>query len=194
MSATLGALFLSAKRLRRKQNIWDTDTGIHGTDYLDKITPFRGTKTVIFSFTVPGLTEYVVDKYSNRKIGPVPHKEIFAFQDCNFLEPNQEPENKSNYFKIDYNGDTYWVEKIDVAKQRCTVRCNCTDFFMSWAYPDYLTGNLYGPPPKKYIRKTPLPPKGRPRRNPSNYPGFCKHIYYLWRNFFLRNAKDIYTK
>ena len=47
-------------------------------------------------------------------------KSLFAFQDCNFLEPNQEPEDKSNYFKIDYNGDTYRIrvrEDIAVAFQ-----------------------------------------------------------------------------
>lgn len=71
---------------------------------------------------------------------------------------------------------------------------NCKDFIMSWAYEDFRTGNLWGPPPKPYIRKTPAPPMGRPYRNPNHYPGYCKHIYYLWRNFFLRTARGIYTK
>ena len=91
MPATLASLFMSARRLRRKQHIWMTDTGISGTtDILTQITPYRGMKIVAFSFTVPGLTQYEVTR-TGRKIGPIPHREIIAFQDCNILEANTEP-------------------------------------------------------------------------------------------------------
>lgn len=196
MPATLASLFMSARRLRRKQNIWSTDTGISGTDdILTKITPYRGMNMVAFSFTVPGLTQFEVT-ITGRKIGPIPHREIIAFIDCNVLEANIEPseKEKNNFFPVVSGGDTYWVEKIDIDKQKALIRCDCRDFIFTWAYQDFKSGNLWGPPPKPYIRKTLPPPKGRPYRNPMNYPGFCKHIYYIWRNFMVNQRGGTYFK
>lgn len=196
MPATLASLFISARRLQRKQHIWMTDTGIRGTeDILTQITPYRGMKIVAFSFTVPGLTQYEVTR-TGRKIGPIPHREIIAFQDCNILEANSAPsdEEKNKYFQINYKGDIYWIEKINLDKQKATIRCDCRDFIYTWAYYDFRTGNLWGPPPKPYIRKTPAPPVGRPYRNPNGYPGFCKHIYYIWRNFMVnQRGKEFFS-
>ena len=196
MPATLASLFMSARRLKRKQNIWDTDTGISGTrDILTKIVPYRGMKMVAFSFTVPGLTQYTVTR-TGRKIGPIPHKEIIAFMDCNILEANTEPseEEKNNFFPVVYNNDTYWVEKIDIDKQKVTTRCSCLDYYFCWQYWNFKTGNLWGPPAKPYVRKTPPPPKGRREANPMHVPGFCKHIYYIWRNFMVAGRKGTYFK
>ena len=69
---------------------------------------------------------------------------------------------------------------------------NCKDFLHTWAYYDFRTGNLWGPPPKPYIRKTPAPPQGRPYRNPQHVAGFCKHIYYIWRNFMVNRRGENY--
>lgn len=204
MPATLPSLYTSALRMHRKQHIMRTDTG--GGDTLLKIVPYRGTKMVAFSFWCKGVTQFNVNSGRNeyvKKQGgrnilmrngvavgtafPVPHKQIIAFTDCNILPDGEVPsdEEKGNYFVLNYKGEDYWVEKINLRKQKAVVRCDCKDFIFTWSYSDFKHACLWGPPPKKYIRKTPPPPKGRPYRNPSQFPGYCKHIFFIYKNFML---------
>lgn len=182
MPATLPMLYASAKRLKRKQHIDQSDVNFGG-DVLKDVVPYKGMNMVAFSFTVPGLTEFVTTS-SGRKIGPIPHNEIIAFMDCTILDKEPDEKDRGDYFKKDYKGKTYWIKKIDANKQKALVRCSCKDFFMTWAYADFRSGNIWGRPPRKYIRKTPLPSQGgRPFSNEFLYPGFCKHVFYLWRNY-----------
>lgn len=191
MPATLASIFMSTRRIRRKQHVWMTDTGISpNQDMLTQITPYRGTKIVAFSFTVPGLTQFTIR--NGRKIGPIPHREIIAFVDCNILPDGESPKEgeENKYFQIAYKGDNYWIEKINLDKQKALIRCDCKDFIMTGAYYDFRHGCLWGPPPKPYIRKTPPPPNGRPYRNPQGVAFMCKHIYYIWRNFMVNRRGE----
>lgn len=55
-------------------------------------------------------------------------------------------------------------------------RCSCNDFIFTWAWTLKQHGNLSPQQLKKYVRKTPPPPEGRPKRNPDDIPGVCKHL------------------
>lgn len=120
---TLQALYMSSRRIKRKQHIWMSDTGI-GNEILESVVPYKGTGMVAFSFSVPGLTQYAT--YRGEKIGkPVRHREVIAFADCKFLDEEPDESKKKDYFSLYYSGDTYWIEKINPRKNRALVRCDC---------------------------------------------------------------------
>lgn len=67
-------------------------------------------------------------------------------------------------------------------------RCTCQDFYFVWGYALKRRHALLGSHLKPYIRKTPLPPLGYPRRNPRHILGYCKHIKALMVNLKARGV------
>ena len=185
---TLQALYMSSRRLKRKQHIWMTDTG-RGSEVLTSVVPYKGMNMVAFSFMLPGLTQYTVTR-TGRKIGPIPHHEIIAFQDCKFSEKEPDDAKKSDYFRIEHGGDVYWVEKINPRRNRALVRCDCKDYYFTASYWNFRNGCQWGPPAKPYIRKTTT----YPERNPMHIPFMCKHIFFIFKNFMLGRAEFRYSK
>ena len=93
----------------------------------------------------------------------------------------QDP-HSTNYFQIQYEGEMYWIRKLDKFKNPLTARCTCADFFFTFAWYNYHNAHcLYGPAPRPYQKKT-----NRPERNKLHIPGVCKHIYNAWE--ILRNS------
>jgi hypothetical protein len=72
-----------------------------------------------------------------------------------------------------YNNKVWEVQKPNMYKTPCRVRCTCHDFYFTWGWWDYAIGCLAGPRPKPYRRKT----STYPERNPQHIPGLCKHIF-----------------
>jgi len=67
-------------------------------------------------------------------------------------------------------------------------RCTCPDFYFVWGWALKRRGALLGSHMVPYVRKTPLPPVGYPRRNPRHILGYCKHIKALIESL---NARGI---
>lgn len=127
------------------------------------VIPYIGTKSVLVKLQAWGVTQNNL------------HQVTLLFQDCEILTGEQ---NLSliEYFKVDYQNETYWVKKFDKLKNPMSNRCTCADYFFNAAWYNYYNGNcLYGPAPKPYQKKT-----NRPRRNQLGIPIICKHIYNAW--------------
>ena len=78
----------------------------------------------------------------------------------------------TNYFVVDYKRERHYVEMPSLRRTKIRIRCSCPDFYFTFSHTVRQAKALYGGPFKRYVRKT----KTRPPRNPSNFPGFCKHI------------------
>lgn len=131
------------------------------------IVPFVGTKSVLISLRAWGVTQASL------------HNITMLFSD---VDIRTEDPQSSNFFQIEYEGQMYWIQKLDKLRHPLTWRCTCKDSFFTWAYPAYYIGHcLFGPAPKAYIKKT-----NRPPRNGANLIGICKHVYNAWA--ILRNS------
>lgn len=129
------------------------------------IIPYMGTKSCLVKLQAWGVTQ-------SRNL----HQVTLLFNDCEILTGEQEV-SLWQYFKVEYQGQTYYVKKFDKLRNPLTHRCTCADFFYSWSHGNYYNGKcLYGPPPKPYRRKT----NWMPPRNPGSIIGVCKHIYNAW--------------
>ena len=131
------------------------------------IVPYVGTKTLLISLRAWGVTQSAL------------HAVTLLFHDVDIQTTNP---NDRNYFQIQYNGQMYWIHKLDRRRNPLTARCSCKDFIFTWAWYNYYNAHcLYGPPPKPYKKKT-----NRKPRNPHGMPGICKHVYNAWA--YLRNS------
>lgn len=60
------------------------------------------------------------------------------------------------------------------------VSCSCSSYYFWFIYANAKAGaNVGGMNFKKYVRKTPVTDPRYPEKNPHNYPGLCKHLYFL---------------
>ena len=135
---------------------------------IEMILPYVGTKTVLVKIKAWGETTHNI------------HNVTLLFNDCEILTGEQKV-SLYDYFKIDYQGQTYYIKKFNKLRNPLPHRCTCQDYFFTWAWSASKYGNcLYGPPPRAYKRKT----KNRPPRNPRGLIGFCKHLFHVWE--FLR--------
>lgn len=131
------------------------------------IVPFVGTKSVLISLRAWGVTQASL------------HNITMLFSD---VDIRTEDPQSSNFFQIEYEGQMYWIQKLDKLRHPLTSRCTCADFFYTFSFYNYNVAHcLYGPAPKPYIKKT-----NRPPRNPQHVPGICKHLYNAWA--ILRNS------
>ena len=126
------------------------------------IVPYVGTKSVLISLKAWGVTQASL------------HNVTLLFSDVDILTENP---NNMNYFQIEYDNVMYWIKKLDRNRNPLTSRCTCKDFFFTASYYNSANHCLYGPIPKKYVRKT----TWMPERNPLHTPLICKHIYHSWQ-------------
>lgn len=124
------------------------------------IVPYVGTKSVLISLRAWGVTQASI------------HSITLQFSDCEILTENP---NDAGYFSCEYDDQFYWIKKLDRRSNPLTSRCSCRDYVFSFSIFNYKQGCLYGPPPKPFRRKT-----NRKPRNPGQFPGICKHVYYAW--------------
>ena len=128
------------------------------------VIPFIGTKSCLVKLQAWGVTQNSL------------HQVTLLFSDCD-IYMGEQTLSLWDYFKIEYQGEVYYVKKFNKLKNPLTSRCTCKDSFFTWSYYNYRNGNcLYGPMPKPYQRKT----TWMPPRNPMGIPGICKHIYHAW--------------
>lgn len=73
--------------------------------------------------------------------------------------------------EISIPGQELYVERFSKRKSEVQVRCECTDYKMTWAYWNDKNAAHYGNV-EPYVRKTTT----YPERNPQHVPGYCKHI------------------
>lgn len=81
-----------------------------------------------------------------------------------------------NMLVEDSMGHKHIVEKPNLMYNDVQCRCSCESFRFSYAYADRKNRAMAGANFPVYMRKTPLPPRGYPRRNPQQIPGVDKHL------------------
>ena len=134
------------------------------------VLPFAGTKTCLVKLQAWGVTQNNL------------HQVTLLFNDCDIKVGEHENISLWEYFKIEYKGQIYYIKKFDKFRNPLSSRCSCRDYFFTWGWHNYYHGKcLYGPAPKRYIRKT----TWMPPRNPLGIPGICKHVYHAWE--YLKN-------
>ena len=128
-----------------------------------------GVKTLTFYFTIRGS--------KGRSFGA-----IITFLRVEEIEVNSNEEamealsNHENMMVEDAEGHKHIVEKPNLMYNDVQCRCSCESFRFSFAYADRKERAMAGANFPIYHRKTPLPPLGRPRRNPEQIPGVDKHL------------------
>ncbi|MHA1168996.1 MAG: hypothetical protein ACTSRU_14300 [Candidatus Hodarchaeales archaeon] len=130
---------------------------------LRNVTPFVGTKSVVFHWEHMGLTVKAL------------HQIYIAFFD---VDVSMEARG-NDFTHTRSKGEDFWFSKLDMRKNPCRVRCSCKDFYFTFSYWNYLQNALYGRKPKVY---KPVGDTKRKPRNPEKLPGMCKHLVnsLLW--------------
>lgn len=128
-----------------------------------------GVKTLTFYLTIRGT--------KGRTFGG-----IITFLRVEEIEVNSEEEamealsNRENMMAEDSEGHKHIIEKPNLIYNDVQCRCSCESFRFSFAYADRKNRVMAGANFPIYHRRTPLPPLGRPRRNPEQIPGVDKHL------------------
>ena len=125
------------------------------------IVPYVGTKSVLISLRAWGVTQNAI------------HNITLWFSGCEIVT---EDPHDINFFSCVYNGEIYWVRKLDRHRNPVQYRCSCANYFFMWAFANSKHGILYGPTPRPFQKKT-----NRKPLNPDLLPGMCKHVYNSWR-------------
>jgi len=124
-----------------------------------KITPYKGTKSLLIRTVVRSDSG---KKYDNQ----------IMFKRVTFVDDIDQVENEGDIVEFTASdGETYYVEKIDMNKIDVAVRCNCASFRWDFARRNPKDKTLYGSTPAPYKPKTDRPP-----RNLNNVSGLCKHL------------------
>ncbi|MHA2202615.1 MAG: hypothetical protein ACW991_02890 [Candidatus Hodarchaeales archaeon] len=137
---------------------------------------------------------YRVSKHSFRAapgISSVMHKGVVHGETNNYMVHVQffkvkfSKEKKKDYEPVNVDG-TLWYYKVPTIRSNpAKLKCSGPDFRFRFekelSDEKGLIGNW-----RRYVRKTPPPPVGRPYANPDHYLGFCKHTYSLLK--YLKNA------
>ncbi len=129
---------------------------------LQNIIPYKGTKSLLFHYKHRGLTQA-------KNI----HNVYILFTGVDFLDKLPDKAYSKDYIEIKYDDEIVYARKPHLNKNNIFIRCSCYDFYFRGSYEAWLHKYLYGPKPKKYIRKT----KNYPPVNPKHIPMMCKHIY-----------------
>ena len=118
-------------------------------------TPFVGMKLLSVRGDVKGLTGKT-------------YKVILLFQRVDYSET--EDKKHSIKVKVD-NKKSVWMVPVRPGYD-VKFRCSCPDAYFTSLYYAWQSKNLYGPKPRKYVRKTTT----YPERNPAKLPILCKHL------------------
>lgn len=175
---TANALLLSAQKLASWRGAgYANSEGM----FFVRCIPFKGTKSVVYHW------RHKPSPLKRNKNGSLPknaHKPSYydvylEFNQVTFADSIDDGQVKADdtWSVIEYKGEKYYFEKPRIDKNPIRVRCSCDDFRFRFEEPCWKAGILYGGTYKRYVRKTPPPPEGRPYANPLGVPGLCKHIY-----------------
>jgi len=125
-----------------------------------KIIPYVGVKTILFKGVIKGSTGKTYDTH-------------VLFKRVNFVGDVDDVEDidKDVVEFVAADGETYYIERINLAKHDLSCSCNCLDFKWTFARHNAKTKDLYGGAPAPYKPKT-----DRPSRNLSDKPAMCKHL------------------
>lgn len=133
---------------------------------------------MVYAAGVKTLTFYLTIRGSNRRT----FGGIITFLRVEEIDVESEEEaikalsNRENMMVEDSEGHKHIVEKPNLMYNDVQCRCSCESFRFSFAYSDRMNRAMAGANFPAYHRKTPLPPLGRPRRNPDHIPGVDKHL------------------
>lgn len=133
---------------------------------------------MVYAAGVKTLTFYLTIRGSNRRT----FGGIITFLRVEEIDVESEEEaiealsNRENMMVEDSEGHKHIVEKPNLMYNDVQCRCSCESFRFSFAYADRMNRSMAGANFPAYHRKTPLPPLGRPRRNPDHIPGVDKHL------------------
>jgi hypothetical protein len=169
---------------------WRRNYGNAPRIVLTSITPYVGTKSLVFKFSVQSFQSYNTKAYtygnkpSAKRKTPIRNYTVYIqFLGVEFSEKPK----TTKYSKFDYKGKTYYYEKPNAFVNKARVRCNCMDFTHRFAWEDRAVGALFGGPPKAYTSKA---KHKRGPVNPQHIPGICKHITavlrFLERNHYIQ--------
>lgn len=129
------------------------------------IVPLKGTRSALFQYEHYGLTDQAL------------HQVNILFSDLDVFTED-ELESKYGYIETEHKGKLYYIQRPDLVKTPCKIRCNCVDFYFTFAWWDWQSHVIFGGKPRPYKRKT-LNRKtlNRKPRNPGKHPGMCKHVF-----------------
>lgn len=126
----------------------------------------------------PGLNAITFSALVKSESTPIKYKVSVQFHEVNFSKKENELCKIPFESLIDGKLQTMFREFLKVKKHPVMIKCQCSDFRHRFeteaADSDALIGR-----PRKYRRKTPAWPVGRPYANSTNKIGFCKHINSL---------------
>lgn len=146
--------------------------------YFVECIPFKGMGSVVYHWRhKPSPVKRNKDGSLPKTQKPSFYDVYLEFQKIQFGEEGDEIPSDGTWSVIEYKGTKYFFEKPTIDRNPIRIRCDCGDFQFRGSYEAYKNGILYGGGPKKYVRKTPPPPEGRPYANPLHVPIMCKHIY-----------------
>lgn len=78
---------------------------------------------------------------------------------------------------------TVWHRTPSAQRNPVTLKCSCQDFRHRFETQLAKANGLLGAP-RKYVRKTPAWPVGRPYANATNKLGICKHIHSVLMHLY----------
>lgn len=106
-----------------------------------------------------------------------------------FFKVEFSDEYKRGYTETEINGKPIYFKPPTVSTSEVKLKCQCQDFRFYWEKELYDNKSLIGNW-RRYVRKTPPPPEGRPYVNPDELVGYCKHIH----NFLEHLKSEGYMK
>ena len=133
---------------------------------------------MVYAAGMKTLTFYLNIRGSNRRTFGA----IISFLRVDEIRVDSEQEavealsKNENMMVEDAEGHKHIVEKPNLMYNDVQCRCSCESFRFSYAYADRKNRAMAGASFPVYHRRTPLPPLGRPRRNPQQIPGVDKHL------------------
>jgi hypothetical protein len=158
MPDTLNNLYNSTVKFSTKRKLPDDNP----SKTLDQIIPFAGIGSALFQISMQGITQ-------NAR-----HRVNILFSGLKVVKDTK-PLDFNNYIPVTEKDGIYYVEKPSVKKTKCVYRCTCKDWYFTASYSSWKNKVIFGAKAKTYIRKTPLPPLGYPRKNPLLVNILCKH-------------------
>lgn len=134
------------------------------------------------------VSERQLVKKANLRNRSITYKTVVAGETNNYtvyvqffgIDFREEPNNANTWLSVDVDGKKWWYRAPSARKNPVHLKCSDPDFRFRFEKPLFDAGGLIGTF-RKYKRKTPPPPVGRPYANPDDLLGFCKHIWSLLR-------------
>lgn len=147
-----------------------------------------------FGRTASKYPQYRVSKLQSRASNitkSVSYKAIVRGETDNYMVHVQffnvifSKDKKPDYVPVKVDDELWYYRVPTIRSNPVHIKCSDPDFRFRFEKELYDNSGLVGNW-RRYTRKTPPPPAGRPYVNPEHWMGFCKHIWSFL--LYLQNA------